>query len=973
MDKKKDKWISDKIKKLRHEGKTQEQSVAIAYSMYSKMLSGGTYEEKPKYQMGTANTQGQSNPNLWNFFMPNPEDYGQMWNAMDGAYAPAPQSVNQSEKYVPFGSSIQEQAQQQTALSRTQIDNPTFQTRQPVQSVGNPFVDPFQNMKQQSDQFVQQEGERIGQKPNNNSPIEQPYSDNTYLQFNPYGGLGLEQSIAYAGQGFGSGNVLQGLAGTALTGLKGARTFMSNFATAKEEERRQREYRKKMNPDPIYTYAQQGGMVPYTEKELLRLNNATGLMLTEEGAQRINPKSAYTDLPDLDLGRYGDLGYYDVQKMGQEYIIRPSERNIKSAQDYKNDLFYLQKLNPDAKIAGMHDSRFYRMEEGGKISVAESLTGEYITEQENSNVEIEENEFVENSETGAIQKAVGDKHEDGGIKTNLPDGSKVISDYTKIGKENAKMFRDEFGVTVKANDTYATVLDMYNKSIGLDKLIEEETEVYEKIEQQTTDGDIKENVKNMNLQALQSKLQEIETNKKELEVQKKEAFDKIFEAQERAPKKKEESKMTYGGTMNSDLEALSKKYGIDKNRIMELMQEGGVYNNRQRLEDFYNEAKRLGYQGDFNIDAENIGEEVGKLQQFFVENYPEQVVGYFDRQPITAKGVETIKKEHPELFERAGIPKNKKPADYTNEERHRLQETFRKSEFDNKQFWLDQFHDSTWNRDNADTWRQLSIPIDVSPFKKDINPLEVKTPEVKGIQQPEQQPTVEQPKNPEVVQEADGSFNWAGIPLVPNDFILPPSARQPVYKHQVQFGRLDPLKATAEPNLVEIERQRQALEAATQFMPPAQRAAVMANALGQSQQAANQAISGVTESNAQRQTQADMYNLNTAAKEDLTNIGFAKDYENKTMAAITNQERDVRQYFNDLNDQQRYNFEYIERRNLLNQAFPQYNAIGSNIEFAGAPDFTYVTPFLSGKKIEDMTPEERMAEMKRRTEAYLGR
>ena len=75
MNKNKQKWISDKIKKLKSQGKSQEQAITQSYAMYNQMLKGGEYNI-PKYQEGTGNTQGaqQIGP------------HEMVWNANTGQY-----------------------------------------------------------------------------------------------------------------------------------------------------------------------------------------------------------------------------------------------------------------------------------------------------------------------------------------------------------------------------------------------------------------------------------------------------------------------------------------------------------------------------------------------------------------------------------------------------------------------------------------------------------------------------------------------------------------------------------------------------------------------------------------------------------------------------------------------------------------------------------------------------------------------
>lgn len=99
------------------------------------------------------------------------------------------------------------------------------------------------------------------------------------------------------------------------------------------------------------------------EKEVAQVNEATGIEFTLEGANRLfmreEPFVKPEPMPELDLGRYKDVGYFDVSMNGNRYVIKPSAKNYKNAQGYKDDLRYLKKLNPNADIEGMNDSRHY--------------------------------------------------------------------------------------------------------------------------------------------------------------------------------------------------------------------------------------------------------------------------------------------------------------------------------------------------------------------------------------------------------------------------------------------------------------------------------------------------------------------------------------------------------------------------------------------------------------------------------------
>lgn len=217
-------------------------------------------------------------------------------------------------------------------------------------------------------------------------------------------------------------------------------------------------------------------------------------------------------------------------------------------------------------------------QEGGKLEKA--LTGEYLFGMDEANpmlppnAEIEKNEYVQhpNSE---IQKAVGETHENGGIEVALEDGTRILSDHLKLGSKNAKYFKDNFGLELKAGDTFSKVLDKFNSKSGLKKIIDEQEDLIEEIQKQqekTKD----ETAFGLNIQYISGKLKELEDKKKPLEEQRKIIFEEAYVAQEKSKPEEERDEDIYqdGGEFYS----LAKKYGFSPDQAHEILkkyQQGG--------------------------------------------------------------------------------------------------------------------------------------------------------------------------------------------------------------------------------------------------------------------------------------------------------------------------------------------------------------------------------------------------------------
>jgi hypothetical protein len=216
------------------------------------------------------------------------------------------------------------------------------------------------------------------------------------------------------------------------------------------------------------------------------------------------------------------------------------------------------------------------MQNGGeRKQLHKALTGEYafgLQNEEEANAELETKEYIKDSQ--GIRKVEGKTHEQGGEMMNLEDGTRVLSDHLKVGSSYAKELNKMFDLGVKSSDTYAKVLDRYDKKSGLKK-INEELEKYiaqlDKQQKETED----ETTLGLNTQYLTEKINEKFKEKEPLEKQREGLFDVVFSMQESAKEQEEQKKQFQtGGTMtyNGDtVIGLAKKYNIDPDKAKELV------------------------------------------------------------------------------------------------------------------------------------------------------------------------------------------------------------------------------------------------------------------------------------------------------------------------------------------------------------------------------------------------------------------
>lgn len=144
-------------------------------------------------------------------------------------------------------------------------------------------------------------------------------------------------------------------------------------------------------------------------------------------------------------------------------------------------------------------------------------------------VEVEKGEYLQTPD-GKTMETLGKRHSQGGELMSLPEGTKVVSDYLKIGAKLATMFKKEYDLNVKAGSTFSTVLDQYKKKIGLTKLLEEETKLMNKIaDQEEVEF---EGTREINLQVLSGKVNELKPEKEQLENMFENFTNVVFEKQE---------------------------------------------------------------------------------------------------------------------------------------------------------------------------------------------------------------------------------------------------------------------------------------------------------------------------------------------------------------------------------------------------------------------------------------------------------
>lgn len=208
------------------------------------------------------------------------------------------------------------------------------------------------------------------------------------------------------------------------------------------------------------------------------------------------------------------VGYKNVPK--GNWNFNPLSREEGGDIPFFNDGGYLQFLEEGDE---QQYSEMGPQDPRDQQPITQEMTGEYIQQQPDAagivpNAEVEVDEYVQHPD-GQVQQVEGRSHAEGGERVALEGGSKVVSDKLKLGARNAKKLSNEYGITVKANDTYATALERYTKKIGLKELNEQQEEYFNKLKKDEKTRD--EAASELNSEYLSEKINGIEQKKSVLE------------------------------------------------------------------------------------------------------------------------------------------------------------------------------------------------------------------------------------------------------------------------------------------------------------------------------------------------------------------------------------------------------------------------------------------------------------------------
>jgi hypothetical protein len=684
---------------------------------------------------------------------------------------------------------------------------------------------------------------------------------------------------------------------------------------------------KNMNPADVI------GLIPFVPAQILSETIDQGIRqkkLMEDYAKKAKKNNLNIQLKDnsytikdttLDTNKYQEGG-----QTGQDQVMQIIQMYAQMAQqDPQTIMEQLQQMSPEEQQMAIQEmaqavqqpQQEQQFQKGGEF--VKKLTGEYTTPLDENdptiNAEVEQGEYLQ-SPDGEISKALGETHEAGGTKVNLEGGTRIVSDHLKLGGINAKHYKENFDLEVKATDTYAKVLDKFTQKSGLQKIVDEQEKVIEQLkksEESAQGSSVSESTNNLNKMFLSEKLAELEQEKAPLLEARKSLMEDVFNRQEASKPVEESSEEQYekGGEVPQ----------YQRGDLTPYQGEGSF--SLDNLENFYRQSRGLGYTGK---------KQIGDIQQWMAKNYPEEVVNYFTKsgQPLTAKHVDLIKSNSRDVFAKTGISPNKTSADYTSEEKVALQNAL--GERANKEFYLQGFTDNKWD------WRApvMGVPP-LAPAG--LNAQKISAPQLPNFyREPEKSPILEDTEVGKIKDKQEDTRKSLNLMSLPNQAPMMPDSLEGALKVTRRYDRVNPMQLSPEQQIGAIKGQEaQAIEQINQ-LPESQRAGALANLSAITQENLAKVYSDINRANLASDNQAQQFNAQTQAQEENARASDLQSYENKIMRAKATTDSDRRGYYNQLEAVNLANYNAVNNVNLLNQMYDNYGYNGSSVEQTqGAP------------------------------------
>jgi hypothetical protein len=611
------------------------------------------------------------------------------------------------------------------------------------------------------------------------------------------------------------------------------------------------------------------------------------------------------------------------------------------------------------------------------------LTGDVykgVSPGEKPNAEIEGGEYVK-MPNQPIKKAEGPKHTSGGIKSDLPDQTEIISDHLKLKPRDVAILKKEFGIEATTKNTYADVLHKFEKNTGLSKITKKQESAFEALQKLQDKKEMDPKTKTVNLDYLSTVIKKAEDDKAPLKVKQKEVFNKLFELQEQSKPVKERSiEMKKGGKFDTFVN----KYGLTEDqgkRYIRKYQDAGTVTDfpdevtskkwnknldaykaykkaeekvknpefkkklyEQYLEDISSGDKRH-FKGKVNVEkVKNLKEDqlVDELLRFEERNQRLKAFGLKEGAdksivsgdiPITKSAYKIIE-ANPELHDlKAGLKENYK-GQYAYINYKNLVSRNKKTGKTYKDLQTGESDEPLGQITSAD-----NVLGDTSLFQYiDTTEEKPKEPIVKKEK--------EAPKPPVYT---DPNFKAPIIPKTnevflapPTPFALGPRGLSPEYMGNVDYNQITPTKIGEENILQALSNTRQVTAKQLENLTPSARAKALVNLTSAVAEQENQAAFNVNVANADRQSQVDQYNAEVLTNQSIADNANREAYMNKALAGQEATWKELNDYIAFRNEVQNQRYDTQMKSALLKDMFPNVNLTNFGLSYSadGTPIVT---------------------------------
>lgn len=743
-----------------------------------------------------------------------------------------------------------------------------------------------------------------------------------------------------------------------------------------------------------------------TKEAILRPNLGVPQVVNKTVSDNNTMQRPIMHIQKVDTSGYKDNGNLPPSTYHKVYYTEPNQAKIEN-QDYEyvrdSGMQVLKGMNNykiyQERLAKKRNGGLMEFKKGGEMDIAKALTGEYMTgmNQQNPmvepNAEIEGGEYLQTPE--GTQQVIGDKHSAGGEEVNLEEGTKILSDHLKIGGDNARHFRKEYDVDVKASDTYATVLDKFSRKSGLTKLVDEEEGFIKELESQQKDTKDEETL-GLNTQYLSNEINETTKKKEPLEGFRDVLFNDAFERQEKSkPKNEKEVEEDGEFQMGGVIKTLASKYGVDEERAKEIaknfFQGGGMqpYNERDKgdIYSMYNPNNPL-FAGTTIDPATGM-----KVPNSFEDpegfkHQNEYGTGYFGETVLNnSMAVQgEINRVHPDLtsqFFDQGKIMPRKTLDFQKATNSKYEAILRdaskiygvdspkykqlQKQVDENKFLNDgsvrgldnKFGNFSSTRPNFEL---PALPIDVltevrnagantaSQLKSKFPKYYDKYLEGKGYESdfmlgvieettgasPKVDATPEVP-NPSDVADPSGNKDRMNLMLLPDQTPMSPESLQAHLKLNRRFDRVNPALISPEQNIQELNRSANAAYSQVNNSAGAERIAGLASINANVGENINKTYNSTDTFNAQAVARAEGQNAQIQAAEENARGQDAMSYEQRQLRAKALTDNDVRNYYNRIQENNVKNYNKVNEFNLLNAMYDDFQFDGNTVKNYGAP------------------------------------